>query len=196
MNVKIKDLMVEAVISAKADDTVEHVRDLMKRNRIHAVPIVGEDGEAIGIVTSADLAADVKAGTHASEIMTSRVYKVPARRAELQEPTTDGFIRDIQSSFCEQLLHIAEAQGEPTIEPDRVADDLGREAVALEIYRAHRPTRQRARRDAAVNVTTPFELMTANQAMFPVSTMCRTGRPVGACLHCPQPGDRWSWGLL
>jgi CBS domain-containing protein len=78
MNLKITDIMVEAVISAKADDTIEHVRELMERNRIHAVPIAGEDGAAIGIVTSADLVAGVKAGTHVGEIMTNRVYTVPA----------------------------------------------------------------------------------------------------------------------
>ena len=78
MNLKIKDVMVEAVISAKADDSVEHVRQLMASHKIHAVPIADEEGAAIGIVTSADLVADVKSDARVAEIMTERVYTVPA----------------------------------------------------------------------------------------------------------------------
>jgi CBS domain-containing protein len=78
MNLKIKDIMVEAVISAKADDTVEHARELMARNQIHAVPIAGEDGTAVGIVTTADLVGPVNAASPLGSIMTERVYTVPA----------------------------------------------------------------------------------------------------------------------
>jgi CBS domain-containing protein len=78
MNVKIKDLMVERVITAQPHHTVEHVRGLMERNRISAVPVIGADGEAVGIVTATDLVADLKNGTPVSQIMTERVYRVPA----------------------------------------------------------------------------------------------------------------------
>ena len=78
MNVKIKDLMVERVITAQPHHTVEHVRGLMERNRISAVPVIGADGEAVGIVTATDLVAELKNGTPVSQIMTERVYRVPA----------------------------------------------------------------------------------------------------------------------
>ena len=78
MNVKIKDLMVERVITAQPHHTVDHVRGLMERNRIGAVPVIGPDGEAVGIVTATDLAAELKNGTPVSRIMTERVYRVPA----------------------------------------------------------------------------------------------------------------------
>lgn len=78
MNVRIKDLMAERVITAQPHHTVEHVRALMERNRIGAVPVVGPDGDAVGIVTSTDLVADVKGGTPISRLMTERVYRVPA----------------------------------------------------------------------------------------------------------------------
>jgi CBS domain-containing protein len=78
MNVKIKDLMVERVITAQPHHTVEHVRGLMERNRISAVPVIGPDGEAVGIVTATDLVAELKNGTPVSQIMTERVYRVPA----------------------------------------------------------------------------------------------------------------------
>jgi CBS domain-containing protein len=78
MNVKIKDLMVEQVITAQPHHSVEHVRGLMERNHISAVPVVGPEGEAVGIVSATDLIADPKAGTPVSQIMTERVYTVPA----------------------------------------------------------------------------------------------------------------------
>ena len=55
MNVKIADLMSERVIVAEPHHTVAHVRGLMERNKIHAVPIVGTEDEPLGIVSSVDL---------------------------------------------------------------------------------------------------------------------------------------------
>lgn len=78
MNVKIADVMAKRVISAQPHHTVEHVRGLLQRNRIHAVPVVGTDGEALGIVTSADLASDLKNGTPVRQFMTPDVRTVPA----------------------------------------------------------------------------------------------------------------------
>jgi len=78
MNVKINDLMAKRVITAQPHHTVEHLRGLMERNRIHAVPIVGPAGEAVGIVSTADLSADLKPGTPVNGIMNVTVRTVPA----------------------------------------------------------------------------------------------------------------------
>ena len=78
MTVKISDVMSKRVISAQPHHTVEHVRDMMKRNRILAAPVVDPDGVPVGIVTSTDLMADLKAATPISKIMTRQVHKLPA----------------------------------------------------------------------------------------------------------------------
>lgn len=78
MNVKIAELMAKRVIAAEPHHSVEHVRGLFARNRIHAVPVVGPDGEALGIVTSADLAQELKNGTPVRHVMTEGVRAVPA----------------------------------------------------------------------------------------------------------------------
>ena len=78
MNTKIADLMAKRVIVAQPHHTVAHVRQLFERNRIHAVPIVGADNEAIGIISSADLARRLKDETPISRIMTKEVTVVPA----------------------------------------------------------------------------------------------------------------------
>jgi CBS domain-containing protein len=78
MNVKINDLMAKRVITAQPHHTVEHLRGLMERNRIHAVPIVGPADEPVGVVSTADLSADLKPATPANSIMNVSVRTAPA----------------------------------------------------------------------------------------------------------------------
>jgi CBS domain-containing protein len=51
---------------------------MMERNRIHAVPVVGVNKEALGIVTTADLTRRVNDGSPVSRIMSANVTVVPA----------------------------------------------------------------------------------------------------------------------
>lgn len=78
MNVKIADLMAKRVITAQKHHSVEHLRGIMARNRIHAVPIVDSEGEALGIVTTTDLARKVKGESPVTRVMTEGVTCVPA----------------------------------------------------------------------------------------------------------------------
>src|SRR5205814_7902247 len=59
------------------------------------------------------------------------------RGTELEHPSPHRFVGDVESSFSQQFLDIAVAQGEAEIEPDRVLDDLGREAMAAVAERSH-----------------------------------------------------------
>jgi CBS domain-containing protein len=47
--------MVSAVITVDPNTSVQEVADLMLRNRISAVPVVGADGKLVGIVSEGDL---------------------------------------------------------------------------------------------------------------------------------------------
>lgn len=78
MTVKISELMAKRVITAAPHHTVEHVRGMMERNRIHAIPVVGTNGEPVGIVTTADLSRRVKDELPISRIMSDDVTVVPA----------------------------------------------------------------------------------------------------------------------
>ena len=78
LNIKIADLMAKRVISAQPHQSVDHARAMMERNRIHALPVAGPNGEAVGIVSTADLARRLKGETPLKRIMTERVYCVPA----------------------------------------------------------------------------------------------------------------------
>ena len=50
--------------------------------------------------------------------------------AELQNPAPHRFIGNLQASFGAKFLHVAVAQGEPQIKPDRVLDNRRREAMS------------------------------------------------------------------
>jgi len=50
--------------------------------------------------------------------------------AEFQNPAPHRFIGNLQAALGQEILHIATAQGEAQVEPDRVLDDPRREAMA------------------------------------------------------------------
>jgi CBS domain-containing protein len=52
---KASDVMVSNVITVGPDATVPEVADLLLRHRISAVPVVGANGEILGIVSEGDL---------------------------------------------------------------------------------------------------------------------------------------------
>jgi Hsp20/alpha crystallin family len=51
-------------------------------------------------------------------------------RSEMIHPAPDGLIGDRDPAFRQQIFDVAETQREAEIEPDRVLDDFGREAIA------------------------------------------------------------------
>ena len=56
---------------------------------------------------------------------------------ELQDPAPKRLVRNIQAAFCEEFLSVAVDEREAQIEPDGVADDVGREPVAALEDRRH-----------------------------------------------------------
>ena len=60
--------------------------------------------------------------------------------AEFQEPASYGLVRYINATFGQQVLDITKRQGEPSVKPDRVLDNLRRKPMSLERYRDHPET--------------------------------------------------------
>lgn len=77
MIAKVADLMTAHTITAQPHHTVAHVRSMMEKNKIHAIPIADTNGEVAGIVSSKDLAADLRDNVPISHVMTERVYTIP-----------------------------------------------------------------------------------------------------------------------
>ena len=78
MNVKIQDLMSSQVMTTTRHRSLGHVRELMSKHSIHAMPVVDTDGEPLGMVTSSDLLDGKGDGSKVSSVMTRDVVTVPA----------------------------------------------------------------------------------------------------------------------
>ena len=77
MNAKVRDLMTESVITVEPDATIDRVRRILQRNKVGALPVVGPDGQPVGIVSATDLVPSLKGDSRVSAIMTEKVYTVP-----------------------------------------------------------------------------------------------------------------------
>lgn len=77
MNVKVADLMIKSVIKCQLHNSIEHVRNIMQKNKVHAVPIVDTDDTLKGIVSSLDLTDSLKDNSPISSVMTEKVYTIP-----------------------------------------------------------------------------------------------------------------------
>jgi CBS domain-containing protein len=60
---KAADVMVSSVVSVASDATVPEVANILLRNRISGVPVIGPNGELVGIVSEGDLMRRPEAGT-------------------------------------------------------------------------------------------------------------------------------------
>lgn len=63
MAVIVADVMVSNVITVGPQATVQELADVLFANRISAVPVVGERGELMGIVSDSDLMRHVETGS-------------------------------------------------------------------------------------------------------------------------------------
>jgi CBS domain-containing protein len=109
---KASDVMVSNVITVGPDATVQDVAEILLANRISAVPVVGPDGELVGIVSEADLIRRAETGTerrpsrlralmNGSERLATEFLKAHAHRVadvmtrEVIVATTDTSLHDI-----------------------------------------------------------------------------------------------------
>lgn len=77
MNVKIEALMNPKVMVAQPHQTFIHVKKVMQEHGISCLPVSGQDGEPVGIVTATDLLNDHPDGLPISRFMSTKVFTVP-----------------------------------------------------------------------------------------------------------------------
>ena len=77
MSVKVEELMTRSVVTAQPHHSVEHVRGMLEKNGISAVPVIDSEGHPVGIVSMTDLAHDLKPHAPINHVMTENVYTVP-----------------------------------------------------------------------------------------------------------------------
>lgn len=77
MNTKVADIMVESVITTHQHQTIGHIKQIMKKNKISSLPIVSADGVVEGIITFRDLSSDISDETQVRLIMSKEVLTIP-----------------------------------------------------------------------------------------------------------------------
>jgi hypothetical protein len=71
-------------------------------------------------------------------------------RPEMVYPAPNELVGDYNAALCQQVFDVAQAQGEPEVEPDRLLDDLGWETVAAVATGRPQEPQPPGRRDNAV----------------------------------------------
>lgn len=77
MNVKVDELMVPQVVTTQPHVTVGHVKVMMRNANVRVIPVVGPDGDPVGIVSASDLLDHLSDETPVSRVMTGKVYTIP-----------------------------------------------------------------------------------------------------------------------
>ncbi len=77
MAVKVDEIMKSRVLTVTPHQTVGHVKELLEKNKIGMVPVVGPERQVLGVVSATDLVHHKKDGTPVSSIMTGKVQTVP-----------------------------------------------------------------------------------------------------------------------
>jgi CBS domain-containing protein len=69
--------MTESVVTTEPHVSIDHVRVMLERNKVSAIPVVDSAGQPVGIVSATDLVPSLKPDSPVSTIMTEKVYTVP-----------------------------------------------------------------------------------------------------------------------
>ena len=94
----VRDVMTHRVQTVPPDATVRTVLDLMLRRRLHAVPVVGEKGEVLGMVTDGDL----------MRALLPHIPRAGSEGGESREGPLDRPVRDIMTR---SILGVSEDVG-------------------------------------------------------------------------------------
>jgi CBS domain-containing protein len=77
VSVKVAELMSDSVVTTEPHKSIDHVRGMIGKSKVGAIPVVNTDGEPVGIVSSTDLISELNGSSPISSVMTEKVYTVP-----------------------------------------------------------------------------------------------------------------------
>ncbi len=112
-----KEALSGSLVSVACDQDVEHIAVLVHGSpKIMALTADGDEH----FVHVPDVAQATLSPPQSTSI----------RWSKLAAPGSNGFVGYGDATLREKILDITKAQGEPMIQPDGMADDFGRKAVA------------------------------------------------------------------
>jgi hypothetical protein len=132
---KLYELMIKQAVSSVGGLICVRCDDIEQPGWIHERMLKHILEDRVAVVDTSTLNANVfyELGVrHALRRSTTVLIqrKGSEYRPELQHPSPDRLVGEVQPELGEQILDIAEAQGEAKIQPHRVSDDVRRELVA------------------------------------------------------------------
>jgi len=77
VSVKVAELMSGSVVTTEPHKSIDHVRGMIGKSKVGAIPVVNTNGEPVGIVSSTDLISELNGSSPISSLMTEKVYTVP-----------------------------------------------------------------------------------------------------------------------
>jgi len=89
------------------------------------------DGPPEGVLDAVDRDEDLVQVPLIARTRATSAQRVGIRLAEFLAPLPDRLVGDDHAPLSQQFFDVAVAEGEAEVQPDRVADDCGREAMAL-----------------------------------------------------------------
>lgn len=72
----VSDIMISPVVVTQKNKTVKHVRELLERKKINAIPVLTMEGKIEGIVTVSDIASESNNNRLVVDIMTTKTHVV------------------------------------------------------------------------------------------------------------------------
>jgi len=72
----VSDIMISPVVVTQNNKSLKHVRDLIERKKINAIPVLSMEGEIEGIITASDIAQESDHTKTVSEVMTTKSYVI------------------------------------------------------------------------------------------------------------------------
>lgn len=91
---KVKDVMTANVVTAIVSDKITKIAEIMSKNRFHALPVVENNNEIVGIVTEDDFF------TRGSKIIDSLTHD----KSEESQRLMNLEVKDIMSKECVTIM--------------------------------------------------------------------------------------------
>ncbi len=105
--ITVAEIMNHQLFIVKSDTTIEYASKIMKENKIGALPVIGEGGKIIGIISTIDVLEafyDVMGGSAKSNRLTVKIDDAIGSLAKLTKIIADhvGFIISIVTPYYER----------------------------------------------------------------------------------------------
>ena len=123
----VRDIMTARVVSIRPDATLEDAARLLLRHRVHALPVVGDNGEVVGLLSHRELLRHL-VPAYVQRITTGEFHPIrPGAPA-----ATNPRLTPVREAMARNVLCVSEEQSVADVAQLLAAKDVGRVPVVSE----------------------------------------------------------------